>query len=253
MTDVFEHLDLTVCGRREILLLVGQGVEDRDKGIPYGEEYFLEDMDGIQIPDPPTRLGSGRLTIRNFSSVVHVLSPTTVRTVFLVGNFNPNLPLTPQSLLDFIMQKMCGVVFSKLQHGAKKAPPVSPIQQDDTLTFANCFYYHGRCTRFVVTLILVVVLLVALYSDVLLGFKSKLRKHGNSIWMNSILDIATFVYMGMTAAIHFVMCTVSLVYAYENLALGQKLATNPRNIMEQTFASWLPELRVRSSHSVQSA
>ena len=130
---------------------------------------------------------------------------------------------------------------------------MSPIQQDDTLTFANCFHYHGRCTRFVVTSILVVVLLVvALYSDVLPGFKSKLRKHGNGIWMNSILDIAMFVYLGMTAAIHFVMCTVSLVYAYENLALGQKLAINPRNIMEQTFASWLPELRVRSSHSVQS-
>jgi hypothetical protein len=47
--------------------LVGQGVEDRDKGNPYGEEEnFLEDMDGIRIPDPPTRLGRGRLTIRNF-------------------------------------------------------------------------------------------------------------------------------------------------------------------------------------------
>ena len=100
--------------------LVGQGVEDRDEGIPYREEYFLEDMDGIQIPDPPTRLGSGRVTIRNFSAVVHVLSPTTVRTV-LVGNFNPNLPLIPQSLLDFIMRKMCGMVFFKLQHAAKKA------------------------------------------------------------------------------------------------------------------------------------
>jgi hypothetical protein len=66
------------------------------------------------------------------------------------------------------------------------------------------------------------VLLVALYSNVLLGFKSKLRKHGNSIWMNSILDIATFVYLGMMAAIHFVMCTVSLVYTYKNLALGTK-------------------------------
>lgn len=121
MTDDFEHLDMTVCGRWELLLLVGQGVEDSDEGIPYGEEYFLEDMDGIRIPDPPTRLGSGRLTIRNFSAVVHVLSPTTVRTVFLVGNFNPNLPLIPQLLLDFIMRKMCGVGFSKLQHAAKKA------------------------------------------------------------------------------------------------------------------------------------
>ena len=50
--------------------MVGQGVEDRDEGIPYGEEYFLEDMDGIQIPDPLTWLGSGRLTIRNFSAVI---------------------------------------------------------------------------------------------------------------------------------------------------------------------------------------
>jgi hypothetical protein len=54
--------------------LVGQGVEDRDEGIPYGEEYFLEDMDGIRIPDPPTRLESGRLTIRNFSAVVRLVT-----------------------------------------------------------------------------------------------------------------------------------------------------------------------------------
>ena len=395
--------------------LVGQGVEDREEGIPYGEEYFLEDMDGIRIPNPPTRLGSGRVTIRNFSAVVHVLSPTTVRTV-LVGNFNPNLPLIPQTLLDFIMRKMCGVVLYKLQHAAKKActdpvqnahakrmrqheafykgwlipkfqsycdhvgwtmppvpaltltdeqlelesagshrsvplrtlstletvetipslphpasapnlddihptesalakpfdsasiissvtgvnstfdfrnnpiskllremeektqqekarkieegrqrtaarlkpkeipednksrlqqlkaakyrrirssssslpvqqavaAPVTPIQQADVLTFVNRFHNHGRRTRFVVISILVVILLVTLYSDVLLGFEPKLRKHDNSVWTNSLLDIATILYLSMTAAIHFVLCTVSFVYAYENLSLGTK-------------------------------
>jgi hypothetical protein len=398
-------------------VLVGQGVKDRDEAKPYGEEYFLQDMDGIQIPDPLTRLGCGRATIRNFSAVVHVLSPTTVRTV-VVGNFNPNMPFIPQSLLDFVMRKICGVAFFKLQHAAKKActdpvrnahaqrmrqqeafykgwlmpkfqsycnhlgwtmppvpafnlteeelemelrphrsappvrslttmesiesnstngmphiasapnlhdmaahanpgdsastmssisgvssmsifqnnplsrllmemeektqqekarkieegrqrtaarlkpkaipednhlrlqqlktakyrkmrtdgstgssapaqqrsvaTPISPIEQDDVLGFADRFHSHGRRTRFVVTSVLVVVLLVALHSDILLGYDSKLRIHDDSIWMNSILDIATFLYMGITAAVHFVLCYVSLVYAFQNLDIGTK-------------------------------
>ena len=100
--------------------LVGQGVEDRPDNVPYDEPFFLEDLEGIQIPDPPTRLGSGRMTVRGFSAEVHILSPTKVRTR-IVANVNPNLTFIPQSLLDFVMKKMCGVVFSKLQHAAKKA------------------------------------------------------------------------------------------------------------------------------------
>jgi hypothetical protein len=398
-------------------VLVGQGVEDRDEGTPYGEEYFLQNMNGIQIPDPPRRLGSGRTTIRNFSAEVHVLSPTTVRTV-VVANFNPNLSFIPQSLLDFVLRKICGVAFFKLQHAAKKActspvrnahakrmrqqeafykgwlmpkfqaycnhlgwtmppvpafnlteeelemesrshqsaplirslttmesfeskspigmthsesapnlhdmaacanpddsastassisglssmsifknnpvsrllreleertqvekarkieegrqraaarlkpkaipqdnhlrlqqlkktkyrkmqtgdsfgssapgqqrsvaAPVTPIEQDDVLAFADRFHLHGRRTRSVVTLVLVVVLLVALYSDVLLGLESELRMHDDRIWMNAVLDVATFLYMGITAAVHFVMCYVSLVYAFQNLDIGTK-------------------------------
>jgi hypothetical protein len=45
--------------------IVGQGVEDRNPmEIPYDEEYFLQGMEGIQIPAAPTRLGSGRITVQ---------------------------------------------------------------------------------------------------------------------------------------------------------------------------------------------
>lgn len=396
--------------------LVGQGVNDRDDNVPYDEEYFLEDMENVQIPGPPTRLGSGRVTIRHFSAEVHILSPASVRTR-VVANINPNLPVIPQSLLEFIMRKLCGVILFKLQHAAKKAasdpvrnaharrmrqeeafykgwlmpkfqsycdhmgwtmPPIpalnlteEQVQQEKRLTqravppvrslttadtestssqdgdlhhcasapnllqevdpsesasesehssvvsnmsgltsvssmfrnnpishylreveartqkekakkiaegrqraadrlrpksisednqerlqqlrqakarrlraegttlprsipvdkstveesgsrFMDRIHSHGRQTRFLVTSLLVSVLLVALYSDTLLGAETLLRVHGQDIVTNLLLDFGTVVYMGIAAAMHFVMCYVSLVYAYDALDLGSK-------------------------------
>lgn len=101
------------------ILLVGQGIQDRGPDKAYDEPSLLvhEELD---IPDPPTRLGSGRMTIKGFSASIEVLSPTSVRST-LVANVNPNIPLIPQVLLEFIMRKICGVIISKLQGAAKKA------------------------------------------------------------------------------------------------------------------------------------
>ena len=58
------------------------------------------------------------MTLRHFSASINVLSPTCCETK-LVANIDPNLPL-PQSLLDLITRKMCGIVFHKLQRAANK-------------------------------------------------------------------------------------------------------------------------------------
>ena len=76
-------------------------------------------LEQLDLPDPPTRLGSGRLTIKTFHATIHIESPTSARTK-IITNINPNLPLLPQSLLDFIMKKLCGVLLIKLQNAAKK-------------------------------------------------------------------------------------------------------------------------------------
>jgi len=73
----------------------------------------------IQLPEIPTKFGSGRMTIRSFQGAIDVLSPTSARTR-IVTNVNPNLQYIPQSLIDFCMKKMCGVLLSRLQGAARK-------------------------------------------------------------------------------------------------------------------------------------
>lgn len=99
-------------------LIVGQGLHDRPDSLPYAEPYLTEGLEGIDFPDKPSRIGSGRMTLRHFSASIDVVSPTCCETK-LVANIDPNLPL-PQSLLDFITRKMCGIVFHKLQRAANK-------------------------------------------------------------------------------------------------------------------------------------
>ena len=65
-------------------------------------------------------MGSGRMTIRKFDAIIHVTSPTSVRTQ-LIANMNPNISFLPNSLLEFGMKHLASVVLSKLQNAAKKA------------------------------------------------------------------------------------------------------------------------------------
>lgn len=101
------------------ILIYGQGIQDRPEDVPYNEPYLAEGMDEIDVPEKPTKMGSDRMTIRQFTGAIKVLSATSYETV-LVANINPNLPL-PNALLDFITRKICGVVISKIQSAAKKA------------------------------------------------------------------------------------------------------------------------------------
>jgi hypothetical protein len=73
----------------------------------------------LDVPAPPTRIGSGRMTIRTFQALINIESPTHATTK-LVTNIDPNLPLVPQSLIDFLMKRLCGVLLSKMQGAARK-------------------------------------------------------------------------------------------------------------------------------------
>ncbi|KAL3912378.1 MAG: hypothetical protein SGILL_006908 [Bacillariaceae sp.] len=76
-------------------------------------------LDTLDIPVPPTRMGSGRMTIRTFQALIHIESPADAITK-IVTNIDPNLPLIPQSLIDFLMKRLCGVLLSKMQSAARK-------------------------------------------------------------------------------------------------------------------------------------
>ena len=76
------------------VIIYGQGVQDRPEGVPpkKGTEFLVEDplLDTVDIPPVPTRIGSGRLTIRNFEARIAILSPDHCRT-YVLANINPNL------------------------------------------------------------------------------------------------------------------------------------------------------------------
>jgi len=76
-------------------------------------------LDTLDLPPTPTRIGGGRMTIRSFSAQIHIESPTSATTK-LVANIDPNLQFIPQSLLDFVMKRVCGVILYKMQGAARK-------------------------------------------------------------------------------------------------------------------------------------
>jgi hypothetical protein len=104
------------------ILLVAQGVQDRKPEAPPPKDTTLSGdaiLNVLDIPPVPTRRGSDRITINKFQAMFMVTSPTSVRT-HIVANIDPNLSFLPQSLLDFIMKQVAGVLLSKLQVAAKK-------------------------------------------------------------------------------------------------------------------------------------
>jgi hypothetical protein len=78
-----------------------------------------EILSTIAIPPIPTGLGQGRMTIRNFSASIDILSASSARTKMVV-NIDPNLGFLPQSIIDFCMKRMCGVLLARLQAAARK-------------------------------------------------------------------------------------------------------------------------------------
>jgi len=60
------------------------------------------------------------MTIRKFEATIHVTSPTSAKTK-VVANVNPNISFLPQSLLDFLMKQLAGVILAKLQGASMKA------------------------------------------------------------------------------------------------------------------------------------
>jgi len=73
----------------------------------------------IELPSVRTGIGHGRMTIRNFSASIKILGASSARTKMVV-NIDPNLHFLPQSLIDFCMKRMCGVLLGRLQAAARK-------------------------------------------------------------------------------------------------------------------------------------
>mmetsp|Transcript_17862 Transcript_17862/g.41826 ORF Transcript_17862/g.41826 Transcript_17862/m.41826 type:complete len:948 (+) Transcript_17862:275-3118(+) len=103
-------------------VLAGQGIRDVKPGAPQPVDTYLCDdpiVEELPIPPHPSRRGADRMTIRKFDGIVKVLSPSSA-VLKLVANIDPNISFLPQSLLEFIMKQVCGLVLAKLQSAAKK-------------------------------------------------------------------------------------------------------------------------------------
>ncbi|GKY99318.1 hypothetical protein MPSEU_000886900 [Mayamaea pseudoterrestris] len=104
------------------IVLAAQGIQDRKPNSPEPEDTYLSDDPIIQkldIPPLPKRRGSGRMTIKKFEALITITSPTSANTR-LVANVDPNMAFMPQSLLEFVMKHLAGVMLAKLQAAAKK-------------------------------------------------------------------------------------------------------------------------------------
>ncbi|KAL7566764.1 hypothetical protein ACA910_019362 [Epithemia clementina (nom. ined.)] len=106
------------------ILLAGQGIQDLPDNAqpsPDTDTYLSNDpiISELPIPPKPTRRGADRMTIRTFDAIIHVTSPTSATTK-IVANIDPNIRFLPQSLLEFIMKQVAGVLLAKLQSAAKK-------------------------------------------------------------------------------------------------------------------------------------
>mmetsp|Transcript_10771 Transcript_10771/g.26036 ORF Transcript_10771/g.26036 Transcript_10771/m.26036 type:complete len:857 (-) Transcript_10771:500-3070(-) len=147
------------------IMLVGQGLLDRPKdGVasntlePHAEsskenkgfDYLTQDpiLKTLDIPEVPKGMGRGRMTIRTFQAMIHIESPTEA-TTRIVANVDPNLPLIPQSLIDFLMKKLCGVLLNKLQSAAKRVSK-DPIYNDHAqlMRLQEPFYKGWLMTKF---------------------------------------------------------------------------------------------------------
>lgn len=76
------------------VVIVGRGVEDRQPGHTADEgSRFLSDdpeIKTLDIPPIPTRLGSGRMTMKRFECKIRVMAPDHCHT-YILANINPNL------------------------------------------------------------------------------------------------------------------------------------------------------------------
>lgn len=78
-----------------------------------------EILSTIELPPAPTGMGHGRMTLNNFSASIKILGASSARTRMVV-NVDPNLHFLPQSMIDFCMKRMCGVLLAKLQAAARR-------------------------------------------------------------------------------------------------------------------------------------
>ena len=133
------------------ILLTAQGIQDRKHNAARPDDTFLSDdpiIQKLEIPPVPKRKGSGRMTIKKFEALIQITSPTSAHTR-IVANVDPNLSFLPQSLLEFVMKHMAGVLLAKLQGAAKKVTK-HPVNNEHAkrMRAEKAFYQDWLMTKF---------------------------------------------------------------------------------------------------------
>lgn len=134
------------------VIMIGRGVEDNVSGAPVDEtsKFLSHDpiLKNLDIPPIPTRMGSGRLTMKMFEAKIKVLGPDHCHT-YILANVDPNLAFVPQALIEFVTKKMCGFLLNKLQTAAKKiiTHPVRNIHAQ-RMRDEKAFYQHWLLPKF---------------------------------------------------------------------------------------------------------
>jgi hypothetical protein len=124
--------------------------------------------------------------------------------------------------------------FEDHQHGAARGIVSAKLQLEQ---LSECLTYslrdHSRSTRFLVMSILLSVFFVLLHPELTRAVvtrmdpsQSKIEESAWSwcVWLISSLrkDASLLMYMFVCGVVHFVICDIALVYAFDSLELGSK-------------------------------
>jgi hypothetical protein len=135
----------------DTVIVTGQGIQDRKPHHQPPADTYLEDdaiISQLRIPPVPSKRGNDRMTIRNFEAVIQITSPTSC-TTRLVANIDPNIPFLSQSIIDFCMKHLAGVMLSKMQQAAKKILK-NPVSNPHAIRMRQdaAFYQTWLLTKF---------------------------------------------------------------------------------------------------------
>ena len=123
---------------------MNEGDEDYINNL-LGKEEIL---DSIEMPPRPKGFNKARMKVKFFEAVLQVESPTTA-TTRIVSNIDLKLKFVPQSIIEFIMKRMCGMMVVKLQGAARKIVDKPETNQHAERIRNDSFYKHWMLPKFV--------------------------------------------------------------------------------------------------------
>uniref|UniRef100_A0A7S1UU78 Uncharacterized protein n=1 Tax=Grammatophora oceanica TaxID=210454 RepID=A0A7S1UU78_9STRA len=126
---------------------------------------------------------------------------------------------------------------ARRRRGSTWSPELASLPKEERSTFSllgtsprgarlpravTNLHKHGWISQMLVTVSLATTLLLTLNLDLIFGFSDTMASNDHGWGATILLDIATFVHLGLSAIVYFAFCDVAIVYCIDSLDLGMK-------------------------------